>query len=263
VAPAAFDPAAQHYDEDFTRTDLGYWLRERVWARLADLFQPGASVLEIGCGTGEDAVWLARRGVSVLATDASLAMLRQTAAKAQTAGVAGRIETRPLDLKALPEHLDGLRFDGVFSNFGAINCTDNWPALATFLEQIVRPQGRVGLGVMSPFCLWETLWHGLHLDFATAFRRFNRRASAQLPGGRSLTVYYPTPGRLARAFQPHFQQTAIMGLGVFIPPSDIFPVIERRPALARRLVALERQLASSWPFRAWADHFWIEFAHAG
>ena len=61
------------------------------------LFQPGDQVLELGCGTGEDAIWLAKRGVRVLATDGSPAMLEATARKAQAEGVSELIETRRLD----------------------------------------------------------------------------------------------------------------------------------------------------------------------
>lgn len=242
--------APSNYDRDFTDTDIGRWLRERVWKRLAALFQPGDFVLELGCGTGEDAVWLAQRGVQVLATDVSAAMLEQTLQKAHRAGMS--IQTQILDLNALPP-LDR-QFDGVFSNFGPVNCTRDWDGLAAWLAEVVRPSGFVGLGVMSPFCLWETLWHGLHLDFGTAFRRFNRRSTFG-----ELTIYYPGPRQMRRAFQSQFQLVSVRGIGVFLPPSDAFGVIDKRPVLAQRLKQLEERLAHCWPFRTWADHYWIEF----
>src|SRR5664279_6592737 len=96
----AFDHIGARYDAEFTNTDLSRWFRQRVWERLAILFQAGDSVLELGCGTGEDAVWLAKRGVHVLATDGSPAMLAETQRKAKVEGVEGLIETRLLDLTA-------------------------------------------------------------------------------------------------------------------------------------------------------------------
>src|SRR5574341_1364692 len=60
-----FDAAALTYDEIFTQRRLGSWLREMVRERLP--FQPGDHILELGCGTGEDALWLAQRGISVTA----------------------------------------------------------------------------------------------------------------------------------------------------------------------------------------------------
>lgn len=252
---SSFDTAANTYDHDFTHTDLGRWLRGRVWERLSRLYPSGSFVLELGCGTGEDAVWLAQRGVQVLATDASPMMLEQTQAKAAAMGV--DLQTAILDLNALPPSFD-YQFDGVFSNFGPLNCTNKWSVLAQFLRPRLKPNAQLGFGVMSPFCLWETLWHGAHFNFKTAFRRWKRQAAATLPNGATFPVYYPTPRQLASAFAPYFQQTAILGLGVFLPPSDSFGVIQKHPRLARRLMALEQQWASRWPFRTWADHYWME-----
>lgn len=253
--PSSFDHAATTYDHDFTHTDLGRWLRGRVWKRLTRLFPSGSFVLELGCGTGEDAVWLAQQGVRVLATDASPVMLEQTQAKADAAGV--EVETALLDLNALPAEF-AYQFDGVYSNFGPLNCTRDWAGLARFLHPRLKPNARLGVGVMSPFCLWETLWHGVHLDFKTATRRWKRHTTATLPDGATFPVYYPSPRQLASALAPYFQQTAILGLGVFLPPSDSFGVIEKRPHLAQRLMALEQRWASRWPFRTWADHYWME-----
>lgn len=258
---AAFDAAADTYDQDFTHTDLGRWLRRRVWQRLATHFQPDDFVLELGCGTGEDAVWLAQRGVRVLATDASPVMLQQTQKKAEAAEVAHLIQVAPLDLNQLSAfNLPVGQFDGVFSNFGPVNCTNDWRGLGQFLAQHVKSGGFVGLGVMSPFCLWETLWHGVHLNFKTAFRRLKRQTTATLPDGTSFPIYYPSPPQLASAFQPDFEQLDLCGLGVFLPPSDIFGVIEKRPRLAKRLLWLETHVAHRWPFLTWADHYWIEFS---
>src|SRR5512142_2340783 len=94
----AFDHIGARYDAEFTNTDLSRWFRRRVWERLASLFKPGDRVIELGCGTGEDAIWLAKRGVRVLAGDASPAMLAETARKARAENVEALVETRLLDL---------------------------------------------------------------------------------------------------------------------------------------------------------------------
>jgi len=66
---AAFDERAAGYDADFTNTPLGSALRTLVWARLDRLFTGAQRVLDLGCGTGEDAVYLAARGTRVLGRD--------------------------------------------------------------------------------------------------------------------------------------------------------------------------------------------------
>jgi hypothetical protein len=88
---SAFDAFAADYDATFTHTALGQRLRRRVWRVLADYFQAGQTVLELACGTGEDAVWLAQRGLTVTATDGSAEMVRATAVKAQQNNLSHRI----------------------------------------------------------------------------------------------------------------------------------------------------------------------------
>ena len=80
---SAFDDLADGYDAAFTDTAVGRALRALVWSRLDAVFQPGQQILELGCGTGEDAVRLACRGVKVLATDLSPRMIAVAQEKAR------------------------------------------------------------------------------------------------------------------------------------------------------------------------------------
>jgi SAM-dependent methyltransferase len=78
-----------------------------------DDLEPGAA-LELGSGQGADAIWLARRGWTVLATDLSRTVLRLADERAREAGVDDRIEWRPHDLATgVPEG----SFDLVLSSY--------------------------------------------------------------------------------------------------------------------------------------------------
>ncbi len=254
----AFDHIGARYDDEFTNTDLSRWFRRRVWERLAVLFKPGDYVLELGCGTGEDALWLAKRGVRVLAGDGSPAMLAETARKAKAENLDSLIETRLLDFNdAANWALPASTFNGAYSNYGPLNCIGDWKAIGAQLGGAVRSGGKIGLGVMGPFCPWEVLWHGIHLDVRNATRRFRRSTVAHLDGNY-FTVYYPTPRRLRRDFGPAFKRSLLWGLGVFLPPSDLYKPVGRRPWLAKPLLALERLTAPHWPFKYLGDHYWLE-----
>jgi ubiquinone/menaquinone biosynthesis C-methylase UbiE len=254
----AFDHIGARYDDEFTHTELSRWFRARVWERLGVLFQPGDHVIELGCGTGEDAVWLAQRGVRVLATDGSPAMLEATNAKATDAGVSHLIETRRLDFtEAAQWELPAQTFDGAYSNYGALNCAGDWRAVGGQIARAVKPGGQIGLGVMGPWCPWEVIWHGIHGNFRTATRRWRASTIAHLDG-KYFNVYYPTPGRLQRDFGANFRRSRLWGLGVFLPPSDLYQPVGRRRWLARPLLALERLTAPHWPFNYLGDHYWLE-----
>jgi SAM-dependent methyltransferase len=91
--------------------DERYRSAGRVWsgkpnpqlvAEVAGL-TPGRA-LDVGCGEGADAVWLAGAGWTVVAADLSAVALERAAAHARDAGpaVAARIEWRQADLLAQP-----------------------------------------------------------------------------------------------------------------------------------------------------------------
>ncbi|MDT5101771.1 MAG: hypothetical protein QOC76_5508 [Mycobacterium sp.] len=98
-----------------------YGERERVWSgrvnvQFADVvadLAPGRA-LDLGCGEGGDAVWLAERGWHVVAVDISDTALGRAREAADSRGVADRIEFVQLDLSdSFP---DGT-FDLVSSQF--------------------------------------------------------------------------------------------------------------------------------------------------
>ncbi|MDZ4764762.1 MAG: class I SAM-dependent methyltransferase [Chloroflexota bacterium] len=264
---SAFDPLAPTYDHDFTASPIAAHLRARVHARLDRAFGAGDSVLELGCGTGEDALRLAQRGVRVLATDASDGML--AAARAKTAGeplimiqkldLSNLTPQPPLDMERGSRVSDGGEvFDAVYANFGVLNCVDDWRPLALWLSARVRSGGIAGFGVMSPFCVWEIMWHGLHGEWGVAFRRL--RGSARFDvGGGAIAIHYPTIRRLTRDFAPHFKRVHVEPLGVLLPPSDVYGAIERRPRWLRRLLMWDARIGQARALALFADHYWIEF----
>src|SRR5215831_12344219 len=129
-SPAPFDAVAARYDETFTNSQIGQAQRKAVWSELLQAFRPGDRVLEIGCGTGVDACFLAERGVQVVASDSSARMIEMATSRVQKEGRQELV--RPLLLRAediltLPANEP---FDGAFSNFGALNCLEDFKQLA-------------------------------------------------------------------------------------------------------------------------------------
>jgi SAM-dependent methyltransferase len=253
VAVSAFDDLAAGYDADFTASAIGTLMRAAVWRRLDACFAAGDRVLELNCGTGEDAVHLARRGVRVLATDASAAMLARARDKAAAAGVAGAVELRRLaieDLAALGEP----PFDGALSNFGGLNCVADLRAAAAGLAGCLRPGAVAALCVMGPLVPWEWAWYLGHGQPARAWRRLR-------PGGahwRGMTIRYPTVGAVRRALAPAFRLRRAAAIGALLPPTYAEGWARRHPAWLARLARWERRV-ETWPPLPWlADHFLLE-----
>lgn len=269
-AAVPFDAAAASYDSDFTATQLARWLREAVWEVMAAAFAPGDRVLELGCGTGEDALWLAQRGVHVTASDASHAMLEVARRKVNRAGVADRVDLLQLDLatvdaggspfappvsSAAAGPGQGARFDGAFSNFGPLNCLADRRPLAEGLARWIKPGGAVILVVMGPACPWEIGWHLLHGQPRAAMRRFQGGVQARVGDGATIPVWYPSPRTVQREFAGAFDLRAAMGIGSALPPSYLAHLATRWPAFFGRLAALDRRISRSWPAAWLNDHY--------
>ena len=75
----AFDSVAADYDGARGNNDLIQDMRAEMWRWLARTFAPGERLIDLGCGTGLDAVHLAEMGYEVTATDWSPQMVQRTA----------------------------------------------------------------------------------------------------------------------------------------------------------------------------------------
>lgn len=256
--PSAFDQVAFDYDRQFTDTQLARALRSIVWERLAEHVRPGMYVLDIGCGTGEDAIWLAERGARVVATDISHAMLEVARRKSERAGVADRIGTRILDAAAPAAVFSNGEFGMVVSNFGALNCVPDLRPMANALAAWLRPGGWLVVVLINRWCGWEIAWHAAHGQPRVAFRRLRRSVAARV-GEATIPVWYPSVASIRRVLAPRFMLRHLTGLGAFLPPSYLEPVVARRPRLLDLLARLERAAATVFPFNRLADHVILEF----
>ena len=125
--------------------DEHYAARPQVWSgrvntRLAEIAAelPPGRALDLGCGEGADAIWLAERGWSVVAVDVSGTALERARAEAQSRSVSDRIDTRQIDLEdGLP---DGA-FDLVSAQFLHSTVPMDRPAILRAAAAVVAPGG--------------------------------------------------------------------------------------------------------------------------
>jgi SAM-dependent methyltransferase len=242
------------YDATFTDTRVARALREIVWSRLEQTFRAPQRVLELGCGTGEDALRLARSGVHVVATDPSSGMIQVAHRKAVNGDCAQRIEFRCLAMENIRSLPEGEMFDGVLSNFGAVNCVPDLKALVADLAERLTPGAPLLWVVMGRYAPWEWLWYLLKGHRRKAWRRLNR-------GGvqwRGLTISYPTPAELTALLRPHFTITRLAPLGVALPPSYAAAWLDRSPRVLAVLARLEQLAQRSSALASLSDHFIVE-----
>jgi ubiquinone/menaquinone biosynthesis C-methylase UbiE len=235
---AAFDKLAATYDDQWTNSPVGRSQRNAVWRRIDHIFLPGDTILDLGCGTGEDALHLMRNGINVHALDASTEMVRQAQLKGVSASQA-RIE----DL----DPVEGV-FDGALSNFGAMNCISDIGVLLPALSRLIRPGGKLAICLIGRFCVCETLHYFAKGEASKAIRRWSGVTQSQ---SLNLTIHYPTVSHVQRALRPGFTLRADAGIGLCVPPSFVTGVSE---SSLSSLDAIDRMLAHLPFFRSLADH---------
>jgi ubiquinone/menaquinone biosynthesis C-methylase UbiE len=263
---AAFSRYAPEYDEDHASNPIARWTRRRNLAILNAAFASGSHVLEIGCGTGTEAIHLARRGVRVLATDAAPGMVDVVRSKLEPSGaahdVAHLVQAQVLSASRLGRLVQdrARRFDGAYSSFGPLSCEPDLQGVLDDLARLVRPGGRVVISLLTRFCLWETAWYLLHGDQATALRRWGGRAQATVRDQwRELRVpvhYWGARDVRAMALR-HFKVESQMALPWLVPPQYLGGLVRRFPRLFRLAARVDRRLAHLWPFYALGDHYVI------
>jgi ubiquinone/menaquinone biosynthesis C-methylase UbiE len=238
MTTTAFDTLASRYDELWTRSAVGRSQRSAVWRHIDPLFRPGDAILDLGCGTGEDALHLMNAGLQVRAIDSSGEMVRI----ARSRGVEAYI----LPIERINE-IEG-QFDGILSNFGALNCVARMDLLREPLARLVRPGGYLLICLIGRFCLWETASYLLRGQPRKAIRRWSGKSVSSSLG---LSVYYPSFKQTRSAFAPDFELLRWSGIGLTVPPSYVgdFP-----PRTVEAFHALDRRVSHLPLLRPAADH---------
>lgn len=253
AAGAAFDAMAARYDETFTFSTVGRAQREVVWNRAAGTFCSGDHVLELNCGTGEDALFLARKGFHVTACDASGQMIRHAKARKQSEAPDALIHFQVLPTEHLHELPELSQFDGVFSNFSGLNCIADLRLSARELSSRLRPGAKLLLCLSTRFCLWELLYYAARGDFRKAMRRW-RGVSPVSFDDASFFVYYPTIRALRKSFAPEFTLRSVMGIGISVPPSYLEGWIGKHPRLLSTMMLFDKVVCDLPLFRHIGDH---------
>ncbi|MEM0997437.1 MAG: methyltransferase domain-containing protein [Bacteroidota bacterium] len=258
---AAFDGIAAQYDADFTHSAVGQMQRQQVHAYLENfLTEKGkCRILELNCGTGEDARWLAERGHAVSATDLSPEMIRVATTK-QSPG--HQLEFRTQDILGSLRAATG-KYDLVFSNFGGFNCLspEELAEAGRLLGRALAQGGHFIGVVMARTCLWESFYFGFKRDRKQAFRR--RKGGpleVKLDTAHTQLTWYYHPRHLRRAFSPRLDQDHQRPIGFFLPPSYLDPYFQKHPQRLARLQRMEMRVAG-WPFLArYSDHYLVDFS---
>jgi SAM-dependent methyltransferase len=253
----AFDSVAADYDGPRGNNELIQDMRREMWRWLDRHFPTPGHLLDLGCGTGLDAVRMAGLGHTVAATDWSPLMTERTAQRALLSGLTDRVQALAIGAHEL-HRLEGQAiYDGAWSNLGPLNCVPDLGAVSQECARLLRPGGTLIFTVIGRYCPWEIAWYASRRQWSRVKVRFARNLVPVGMNGRTIWTRYYTPREFYRAFETTFSLTHYRGLCVLAPPPYIKQMRERLPRLHRGLWQFDRWTAG-WPgLRNMGDHFLI------
>lgn len=249
----AFDSVAADYDGPRGNNELIQRMRATLWEVVCRELPVGSRLLDLGCGTGIDAFRFAQLGYPVVATDWSPAMVARTEARVSGASLPSPVAVRQLGIHQLAA-LDG-DFDGIYSNFGPMNCVPDLAATARECARLLPRGGVLVFSVMGRICPWELGHYALRGRFGRAGVRAARGATAVGMNRHTIWTRYYLPREFHRHFAARFSLSSYRALGLFMPPPYLVDVYRRRRQWCERLGRLDDRLGE-WPLlRSMGDHF--------
>jgi SAM-dependent methyltransferase len=251
---AGYDAIAAGYDEQVRGDD---WMRRALHTHYRRVFRPGDRVLDVGCGTGIDAIALARAGVHVVGVDGSAGMI----ARLQDKIAAERLHSSVAALVLKIEDLGTLvfnsassatgrvvrvcpsegpisigigtyairhsgdeprRFDGLVSSFASLSSLPDLGGFAADAARLVRPGGRLVLHLLNRFSLWEWFGYLLRRNWSAAWQAGRQTTRTFVIGGQPVQHWlYFADDAYRGFFSAAFQKRAAYGLGALRPPHTV------------------------------------------
>lgn len=256
-----FDELARDYDTMFTNSVIGKAQREIVRRFLKQRIIHGSEILEINCGTGEDAYYLTTLGCSVFATDASKGMIQIAEGKRENISDDGSPVFKQASIQDLDLVVGTKKFDLIFSNFSGLNCLTETELIqsAGRFHSFLKPNGRMIFILFGTNCFWEKFYFFLKQKKRELHRRsMNKSMDVQLLNSQ-MPVYYYKPAVLRDMYSTFFKLEALRPVGLFIPPTYLEPFFHQKKVLFRILKSADKLFESFAFLSNQADHYIIEF----
>ena len=169
---AAFDSVAANYDGPRGNNDLIQDMRREMWRWLDASFPQESHLIDLGCGTGLDAVRMADRGHSILATDWSPRMVERTHGRAAAgARLSDRVRTAAIGAHEL-ERIEGKLDCSTASTptWVPLNCLPDLAPVSRECARLVKPGGRLVFTVIGRWCPWEIAYYASRGDWSRSRR---------------------------------------------------------------------------------------------
>jgi ubiquinone/menaquinone biosynthesis C-methylase UbiE len=252
---SAFNSIAERYNYTDSSNVILTWMRSIVHEIYLKYIPKNSFILELNAGTGIDAVFLAQHGYKIYAADISDKMISVLNNNAREFINNGLIKS---DIKSFDEisEITECNFDAVISNFGGLNCINNFAKLSNDLSNKLKPDGLFIAVVMNKIIPWEIIYFMAKLNIKQAFRRFNKNGIfVPLNNQYSVLTYYFTPAEFYNFFKNNFKKVKLYSLALKTPPPYLAGFFIKFKTLLKIFMKIDNLIKSFPPFNYFGDHF--------
>ncbi len=251
----AFDSASEEYDYTIRHNYINTWIRKHSIRELVNVTRQSDVLLEIGCGTGAEAIQISKHVRGIVATDLSDRMLqtlkRKVLARKLDHKIVG-LRLRASEISEVADHLPNGKARVAYSFNGALNCEPELPRVPEQLSKIIDEDGYFVCSVRNILCLSEILSHSLVFQFNKMTARKEQPIMVSV-GGMDIPCYYYSPRTFVQFFRPYFRVRKMVGLPAFLPPAYLSDYFVRTGRFGSYLEKLELVLGDRFPFNRLGD----------
>lgn len=209
----AFSSIYEEYEALSKENYCDIFRRNTIRKHVESFLNPEDTILEINAGSGIDAVYFAKNGHSVLATDIAdnSGVYINTKIKEQGLTNLEFQKCSFTDLKSIQNR----KFNHIFSNYGGLNCTDDLEKVFAQFKDLLEPNGLVSLVIMPKYYPWEmaTILKGNK----NAFRRWKKNGVLANVNNHLIPTFYYSPKQVKRAMGNDFEAVSTKNIGTLYP----------------------------------------------
>ena len=236
-----FSEAASIYDKKILSNFININIRKIELKTLIEYTRGRNSVLEIGCGTAEEASkFILETGKKVTCLEISSGMIDFSTAKIRRLGISDNfmaVKGAASNIRSL-----GRSFDLIYSFNGALNTEPRIKETAEGIRDSLNHNGILIFSVRNRKCLGEILLYSILGKRENIRKRMEETTYVEVVGNKIGSTYY-SPEEIRSIFK-EFTLVKKKGLAIILPPYLAERVTSN---FARQIISLMGMLLSSIP----------------
>ena len=212
---SVFSAASEIYDSRILGNFINVNIRTIELHTLLKYSNNSFEILEVGCGTGEEASkFIQATGKKLIGVDISPEMLRFARNKMSMLGVGNMFET--INLPAWSLRKIDRQLDLIYSFNGALNTEPRIKEAGDAMYDVLKDGGVLILSVRNRRCFGETIIYKV-LGRNQFIERREKATTEVEVVGRSVKSFYYSPKEILKLFN-RFKLREMIGLAILLPP---------------------------------------------